>query len=342
MAGKRTGMTEHHGRKLLFLIIGLTVLLAGVLILGTLSDRQPDVKETHDQPTSSFLLDRRVYNGKTYVERTGITSVLLMGVDRTDLSPVQTGYRSGGQADFLLLIVIDSSQRKVSMLHINRDTMVDIVTLGILGKKVGTRSAQICLSHAYGANQLENGQYTMEAVSNLLEGIELKQFYSMNMSAMPTLNDVLGGVTVTMPGDYPELDPSYVKGAKITLNGQQAYDFVHGRMNVGNTTNSDRMLRQRAYMDGAQEVLMKKLTSGDTDFINRLYDELGDSLTTNITRGQMISEAVKAAKYSIQPVAQLEGISRWVWTTTWSSMPTKAKSSIGCSPLISGKKSNLQ
>ena len=99
MAGKRTGMTEHHGRKLLFLIIGLTVLLAGVLILGTLSDRQPDVKETHDQPTSSFLLDRRVYNGKTYVERTGITSVLLMGVDRTDLSPVQTGYRSGGQAD---------------------------------------------------------------------------------------------------------------------------------------------------------------------------------------------------------------------------------------------------
>ena len=307
MAGKRTGMTEHHGRKLLFLIIGLTVLLAGVLILGTLSDRQPDVKETHDQPTSSFLLDRRVYNGKTYVERTGITSVLLMGVDRTDLSPVQTGYRSGGQADFLLLIVIDSSQRKVSMLHINRDTMVDIVTLGILGKKVGTRSAQICLSHAYGANQLENGQYTMEAVSNLLEGIELKQFYSMNMSAMPTLNDVLGGVTVTMPGDYPELDPSYVKGAKITLNGQQAYDFVHGRMNVGNTTNSDRMLRQRAYMDGAQEVLMKKLTSGDTDFINRLYDELGDSLTTNITRGQMISEAAKAAKYSIQPVAQLEG-----------------------------------
>ena len=307
MAGKRTGMTEHHSRKLLFLIIGLTVLLAGVLILGTLSDRQPDVKETHDQPSSNFLLDRRVYNGKTYVERTGITSVLLMGIDRTDLSPVQTGYRSGGQADFLLLIVIDSSQRKVSMLHINRDTMVDIVTLGILGKKVGTRSAQICLSHAYGANQLENGQYTMEAVSNLLEGIELKQFYSMNMSAMPTLNDVLGGVTVTMPGDYPELDPSYVKGAKITLNGQQAYDFVHGRMDVGNTTNSDRMLRQRAYMDGAQEVLMKKLTSGDTDFINRLYDELGDSLTTNITRGQMISEAVKAAKYSIQPVAQLEG-----------------------------------
>ncbi len=307
MPRRPAGMTAHHNRKLLFLIIGLSILLIGAVVLGTLGDREQEAKEEKQQASSSFLLDRREYNGKTYVERTGITSLLLMGIDRTDLSPVQTGYRSGGQADFLLLAVIDSSEKKVSLLHINRDTMVDIVTLGILGKKVGTRNSQICLSHAYGANQMENGKNTMEAVSNLLEGIELNQFYSMNMNAMPTLNDLLGGVTVVMPGDYPELDPSYVKGASITMNGQQAYDFVHGRMNVGNKTNTDRMIRQRAYMDGAQSILIKKLMSGDTEFINRLYDELGDSLTTNVTRGQMVNEAVRAAKYAVQPVAQLEG-----------------------------------
>ena len=300
-------MTKHHNRKLILLIISLAVLLAGIIVFGVLSDRQEEKPEPKQQSSSSFLLDRRVYNGKTYVERTGITSLLLMGIDRTDLSPVQTGYRSGGQADFLLLVVMDSSQRKVSLLHINRDTMVDIVTLGILGKKVGTRNSQICLSHAYGANQLENGRNTVEAVSNLLEGIELSQFYSMNMSAMPILNDILGGVTVVIPDDYPELDESYVKGATVTMNGQQAYDFVHGRLNVGNKLNTDRMSRQRAYMDGAQTIMMKKLTSGDTDFINRMYDQLGESLTTNVTRGQMINEAVKAAKYDIQPVQQLEG-----------------------------------
>ena len=307
MPRRPAGMTEHHNKKLLALIICLAVLLAGVLVLGTLGDRQQEAKETKQQSSSSFMLDRREYNGKTYVERTGITSLLLMGVDRTDLSPVQSGYRSGGQADFLLLVVIDSSEKKVSLLHINRDTMVDIVTLGILGKKVGTRSSQICLSHAYGANQMENGQNTVESVANLLEGIELNQFYSMLMSSMPELNDLLGGVTVVMPGDYPELDPSYVKGAKITMNGQQAYDFVHGRMDVGDKTNVDRMQRQRAYMDGVQEILLKKLASGDTEFINQMYDKLGDSLTTNVTRGQMINEAVKAAKYQIQPVQQLEG-----------------------------------
>ncbi len=300
-------MTSSHGKKLVLMIIALAVILAGVLILGTLSDREQEKEEVKQSANSSFLLDRRVYDGKTYVERTGITSVLLMGVDRTDEKPVQTGYRSGGQADFILLVVIDSYDKKVSMLHINRDTIADVVTLGILGRKVGTRRTQICLSHAYGANQLENGQNTVEAVSNLLEGIELSQFYSMTMDTMPVLNDTLGGVTVVMPDDYPDLDPSYVKGAAITLNGQQAYDFVHNRMSVGDGTNRARMVRQRAYMDAVQDILLKKFSKNDSDFVNRLMDQLGTNLTTNVSRAQMINEAFKAAKYDIQPVATLEG-----------------------------------
>ena len=310
MARRSAAMTAHHGKKLLFLVIGLTALLAAVLIIGALGDRQPDRPEPKQQSVNNFMLDRRTYNGKTYVERTGITSLLLMGVDRTDLSPVQTGYRAGGQADFLLLMVMDASEKKVSLLHINRDTMVDIVTLGILGKKVGTRNAQICLSHAYGANQLENGKNTVESVGNLLEGIELSQFCSINMDAMPELNDLLGGVTVTMPDDYPDLDPAYVKGARITLTGRQAYDFVHDRMTVGDGTNLSRMKRQRAYMEAVQDILQKKLSGGDSDFVGRLFDSLGESLTTNVPKGQIINEAAKAAKYAVQPVQQLEGTTK--------------------------------
>lgn len=299
-------MQPHHNKKLLFLIVGLIVLLAGMLILLRLTD-QPEEDRTLQQSQSSFLLERKEYQGKTYVERTGITSILLMGVDRTASSGNQTGYRSGGQADFLLLVVMDSVDKKVSLLQINRDTIADIVTLGVLGNKVGTRSTQICLSHAYGANQLECGQNTVDAVKNLLEGIELTQFYSMNMSAMPALNDLLGGVTVTMADDYPDIDPSYVKGATIKLTGAQAYEFVHDRMNVEDGTNARRMLRQRSYMQAAQKVLLQRLSNSDSDFINKLYDTLGPDLTTNITRGQLINEAFKAAKYNILPVVSAEG-----------------------------------
>ena len=291
---------------MLFLILGLSILLIGILVLTFFIDRD-EPAETKQSTTSSFMLDRREYKGKTYVERTGLIPIMLMGVDRSELSPVQTGYRSGGQADFLLLIVIDSMDKKVSMLQIDRDTITDIVTLGILGKRVGTRKTQICLAHAYGATQLENGANTLLAVANLLEGITLEQFYSMNMAAMPALNDLLGGVTVTLEEDYPDLDPSYVKGATITLNGQQAYDFVHSRYYVGDQTNRSRMVRQRTYMKAAQEILLKKLSGNDSEFVNHLYDQLGDNLTTNVTRGQMINEGFKASKYQILPVETMEG-----------------------------------
>ena len=99
MARRPVGMSPHHNKKLLFLVLGLSALLAAVLIIGALGDRQQEKPEPKQQTANSFLLDRRTYNGKTYVERTGITSLLLMGIDRTDLSPVQTGYRSGGQAE---------------------------------------------------------------------------------------------------------------------------------------------------------------------------------------------------------------------------------------------------
>ena len=293
MARRSAAMTAHHGKKLLFLVIGLTVLLAAVLIIGALGDRQPDRPEPKQQSVNNFMLDRRTYNGKTYVERTGITSLLLMGVDRTDLSPVQTGYRAGGQADFLLLMVMDASEKKVSLLHINRDTMVVIEYLQDNDFEVYVCSGSdrfIC--------------------RNLLEGIELSQFCSINMDAMPELNDLLGGVTVTMPDDYPDLDPAYVKGARITLTGRQAYDFVHDRMTVGDGTNLSRMKRQRAYMEAVQDILQKKLSGGDTDFVSKLFDTLGESLTTNVPKGQIINEAAKAAKYAVQPVQQLEGTTK--------------------------------
>ena len=108
------------------------------------------------------------------------------------------------------------------------------------------------------AADLAVDQVVKVAVGNLLEGIELSQFCSINMDAMPELNDLLGGVTVTMPDDYPDLDPAYVKGARITLTGRQAYDFVHDRMTVGDGTNLSRMKRQRAYMEAVQDILQKR------------------------------------------------------------------------------------
>lgn len=306
MAGIRGKMTTAHSRKLIALILVLGLVLAAAVLLPRLLDDE-ETPEPRQTSSEGFTLEKRTYNGRTYVERTGITPIVLMGVDRTGTSAEQIGYRSGGQADFILLMVIDSSEKTVSMLHIDRDTMTEIVTLGVLGKEVGTRTAQICLAHAYGANQLENGRHLLNSLSNLLEGIQLDQFFSMNMDAMPILNDTLGGVTVTMPADYTELDPAFVKGATVTLNGTQAYHFVRLRRDVGDQTNASRMTRQQLYMGSAQQVLEKRFRASDRSFVDSLYENLGTNLTTNVTRGQLINDAFKAAKYKILPVEELKG-----------------------------------
>ena len=74
------------------------------------------------------------------------------------------------QADFLLLIVIDAPDKKVSMLQIDRDTITDVETLGVLGNVIGTRKLQIALSHSYGKTPQDNCAYTVKTVSNLLQG----------------------------------------------------------------------------------------------------------------------------------------------------------------------------
>ena len=117
MAGIRGKMTTAHSRKLIALILVLGLVLAAAVLLPRLLDDE-ETPEPRQTSSEGFTLEKRTYNGRTYVERTGITPIVLMGVDRTGTSAEQIGYRSGGQADFILLMVIDSSEKTVSMLHI--------------------------------------------------------------------------------------------------------------------------------------------------------------------------------------------------------------------------------
>ena len=297
-------MTNEHGKKLIWLILALAVLIAAILIVPGLFEEEE--KNVPQEISPDFgMLTKREYNGKTYIERTGLTPILLIGVDRGENAKEQWGYQQGGQADFLLLIVIDSSDKKVSMLQIDRDTITDVETLGVLGHVIGTRPMQIALSHSYGKTQEDNCAYTVKTVSNLLQGEPLDLYYSLNMSSIAALNDLLGGVTVTMEEDHTKINPAFVKGATIHLMGKDAYDYVHSRMGVDDGTNVSRMARQRNYMLAAKDKLLARLK--DSDFIDTMFETLGDDLTTNVARGRLINEAVKASQYQVGEITQLAG-----------------------------------
>ncbi len=295
------------GRRHLWALLGLGLLVAlalGGYWIGEALERPAE--EPRSVMTEGFgRYEEKIFHNETWYRKTGITTILLMGVDR-DTTAQQQLFRNGGQSDFLMLLAVDHDAGTVRQLQIERDTVARIHVLTVLGQDGGYRNLQICLSHAYGANQEECAENAVEAVSHYLDNLDIDLFMAVDYSAVPAVNDLLGGVTVTLKDDFSRMDPEMVPGATLTLRGKQAEHFVRGRRTVGDGTNASRQLRQREWLDGATELLKQRMRQ-DSNFAGELMDTLGNSLVTNASRGQLINELSAALEYGISPVEQIPG-----------------------------------
>jgi len=292
-------------RRNFVLLLGLVVVLGIAYFVGSYYERQGQVQARGELNENIGQWKRVEYQGRTYAEKTNLTTLLLMGIDRTEDSQTY-GARQGGQADFLMLLVIDHSNKTVSQLQIDRDTMTAVEMLGVLGNPIGTREMQICLSHGFGRTEEACCENTVKATSNLLEGIEIDYYMALNMDAIGALNHVLGGVTVTLEDDFSEEDPAMTKGATLCLTDEQARLFLRSRMSIGEGTNEERMARQRAYMTRAIELMHEKLKKS-ANFAGELFDALESGLTSSIKRGRLMNEANQSYNYEVLPVATLAG-----------------------------------
>lgn len=265
-------------------------------------DRQPETRGDYQQ---RYTYEETIeVGGQTYRRRRDVTSVLVMGIDRAS-DAVVSGYRNGGQSDFLQLMAIDSSARTITRVPIDRDTMTPITVLGIMGNKSGVRMAQICLSHGFGDGKQQSCELTADAVSNLLMGVPIDEYFAMNFDGISELNDALGGVTVTLEDDFSALDPTMTPGTTLTLRGMQAEYFVRSRMNIGVGTNEARMKRQQVYLEQIGAMLDVRVRE-DHEFIGALYDELTPYLVTSMSRGFLINKAWTTREYE-RVVAEIPG-----------------------------------
>lgn len=249
-------------------------------------------------------------DGSIYRLNRRLTTILLMGIDKTSDSDTSAGlYRTGGQADFLALLVIDDSKKSISMIQINRDTMVHLDVLNVLGEVTGKRTGQICLSYALGPGGEKSCEMTADAVSALLNNTPVNYYVSMSMDGIAGLNDALGGVTVTLEDDFSAFDPSMTAGATLTLHGMQAEYYVRGRYGVGEQSNVSRLARQRNYMYAALETLKAQLGE-NPDFLKALHTQLEPFLTGSLSRGALYNMGEKASRYEFSPIYELSGESR--------------------------------
>ena len=235
---------------------------------------------------------------------------MVMGVDKDSSTEISaTDFRNGGQADFLRLIVIDNASHKIDQMQIDRDTMTPITILGVLGNKSGVRTAQISLSHGFGDGAEYSCQLTEDAVSNLLLGTDIDFYISMNLDGISALNDVAGGVTVTLEDDFSMIDPEMTQGRQITLVGDQAEIYVRSRMSMEVGTNEARMVRQQNYISQLVSQLNEKIRA-DRSYINTMYDAIEPYIITDMNRGRLINEIWAARDYERDALVELEGTHR--------------------------------
>ncbi len=310
MASNRHDSNERRLRRRI-LLIGLIVIAALVLIFFGL--RQLEIRSEKPQERGDAELRHTYdstysieYNGETYHARKGLTTILLMGIDQFSTEPDKNSYRNGGQADFLRLLVVDSAQQTIHQIAIDRDTMTPITILGVLGNRTGTRTERISLSHGFGKGGDDSCHLTVEAASNLLYSIPIDFYVTLSMDGISELNDLLGGVEVTLKDDFSQIDPAMTAGKTMRLTGDQAEIFVRARMSMNVGTNEARMVRQQEYLQSAQNLLRKKISEG-TEALEALYDGIAPYLTTNFSRGRMINEAYAAKDYKLAELLTPDG-----------------------------------
>lgn len=186
---------------------------------------------------------------KVYEYIDGILTFLVLGIDIDGPVEKNKDLVSGGQADAIFLVVMNPDTKQVSLIGVNRDTMVEIVMVGMgeNGEDL-TVTAEISVQHGFGDGLNQSCELTRDAVSDLFYDLPIHGYISFNMGGMAALNDAVGSVRLTVLEDMTEINPAWYLGADVTLTGKDAYEYVHYRnVNVFESARS-RLARQKQYL----------------------------------------------------------------------------------------------
>lgn len=247
-------------------------------------------------------------DGVKYRPKKRLTTVLLIGTDQEQEQAEKkvNDFRSGGQADFLVLLAADENTETILPVQINRDTLTRIQTLNSFGRDAGLWTAQICLSHSFGDGKEQSCRFTADAVSRYLGDAVIDNYVALNLAGIPAFNDALGGVTVTLEDDFSAYDETMTPGTTLTLQGPQAEYFVRMRYYVGEQSNASRLKRQKVYMEGAQAILEEKIHA-DAQFFIDFFEAMGPYIVTDMSTGRLINFADLIGRCEFLPMAEIEG-----------------------------------
>ena len=211
-------------------------------------------------------------------------TILLMGVDSTseDLSKVS------GLGDSLMLITFNPNTLNATIISIPRDTFVPISCYGNRRSKI---------THAASGGD----KCMINTIQNTFD-VNIDYYAKINFRGLIKLVDALGGVDVDVPYAFCETDENrllkntvYVDKGMQHLNGVQAlalsrnrktYPTCGAKWNKGDRNDFVRGQNQQLVINAI--INKAKSMTSVSQFYN-LLDAVGNSMTTNMDRKQILS-----------------------------------------------------
>lgn len=299
---KKTGI-------LLLCVVLLAALIAGASYMAK-KDAEAPIENAGTAQNAAVKQESLTYDGQEYPMKPHLQTVLLIGTDALEAYEEKTEgvkpFYNYHQADFLTLLVLDTERNTAEILQLNRDTMTDVPWLDVLGNYGGTEFKQLCLAYNYGDGGMKSCRNTVSAVSSLLFDAPIDHYIQIPMTAIGALNDMVGGVPVTMEEDLTAVDPAFAEGATVWLDGGQAEKFVRARMGLENDTNLARMKRQRQYLDSFQKRAREAFHS-DSEFMVKQLEKLSEFLQSDLTAQQLSDLLTRLDTCEISPIRYAEG-----------------------------------
>ena len=285
---KNSGRNTAHQRKIFLTVLIIIIILAAVFVgvyylwKQTKTESEMKVSGQAERSQTQNDADTIEYQGSTYKYNDHLSNYLFMGIDTRENVDTYESQKDAGQADSIFLVSMDRATEQLKVLFIPRDSMTKIEVFNPSGKSLGMTTDHINIQYAYGDGKQKSCELMKTAVSNMLDGLPIQGYCSMNMDGISVITDFVGGIQLTIPDDsLADVNPEYKKGAVVDITGETAEQFVRYR-DIDKTQSAlVRQERQKTFLQALVQKAQEK-AGEDAGFVTGLYDSVKSYTVTNM------------------------------------------------------------
>jgi LCP family protein required for cell wall assembly len=244
--------------------------------------------------------DWTVYEDKIYEYNEDTLNFVLMGIDKSgELSTTENyKYSKVGQADSIFLVSLNQKDKKVSIIGIPRNSMVEVEVFNSDKQVIETMYDALCLQYPYAGGGAEGLTQMKESVSELFYDLPIHGACAISFDAIEKIVDMIGGVEVTVPDDMTAVNASYTKGSTVTLTKKNVLEYLRYRDSSTLGSPTVRLTRQKDFMQSAINVAIKKVKENPA-IVSDIYQAIMPYMNTDITLDKAVYLAKQAIGYSI-------------------------------------------